>query len=395
MVLAAATIATAVPARAADTAAVSIASIATPVATGGDLNIDKVQVRNNTATAVAAVDVRFDLVQQTPGAWPFSFDSYQTDSACQLAAQVLPSYAVTCHYAVQIAAGATAGVAVRLRLSPSTESATAPSPLLKVTVGTGVDADTATVGPIVRVKRVADLSVRVAGQLTAPVGGIVNLQWIVTNKGPNTVPSVGLILTAPPGTEWTGSVAAECNPPAIPKTKYRCISDQPLPPGAGNVLTETWQLKIDSASVGTGQITAVSNLNAGSPDPYLDITDPNSADNTVTFTVGIGTKTGGVPGTPAAGGASHTAAAGSASPTPTDVTPSTATSGATSSPDTDTSVNPAAGGGARTPDAGPAMVKTSSNGVLLGSVGTVVLIAGALVGLFVYRRRSRATTTPD
>jgi len=402
IVLAAAIVAMAVPAGAAG-APVSIASSATPVAVGADLSIDKVQVRNNTAAAVAAVDVRFELVPASPAPWwPFSFDSYQSDSACHLDGQVLPSYAVVCHYGVQVAAGTTAGIAVRLRLSPGTDSATAPSPLLKITVGTGADADTTTVGPIVRVKRVADLAVRLASQPKGRVGGIVDLQWIVTNKGPDTVPNVGLILTAPPGTEWTGAVAAQCNPPAIPKTKYRCISGEPLPPGGGRILTETWQLKIDSAAVGTGQITAIYNLNGGSPDPYLDITDPNTADNTVNFTVGIDTGTAGATGAPAPGGAPHTAAAGGA---PADnattatataaATPGPAASDATPSPDTETGVNPAASATSRTPAASAALVRTSSNGVLLGAVGSIVLIAGALLGLVAYRRRPRTATTPD
>jgi hypothetical protein len=359
----------AVPAAAADTAPLTIASTATPTAVNQDLTIDTLKVTNNTTAAVTAVDVRFDLVRASQAdPWPFDFGSFQTDAACPMP-PTSPAYELACHYTVQIAAGATVGVAVKLEVDPTTDSATAPTPELQITVGTGTATDTTTV-PIDRVKRVADLGARVTGQLHGRVGDIVNLQWIVSNKGPDSVGAVGLILIAPPGTEWTGATAAECNPAVIPKTKYECISASTLAPG--HTVSETWQLKIDSATVGTGQFTAVYDLRAGSPDPYVDITDPNMADNTVNFTVSVDTTTPGRVGNPSPG---------AVTPTPT-ATAAIATAEPTTTAEP---LNIPADGAS--PMAVASFSLASSNGVLLSVFGVFVLIGIALAGLVTYRRR--------
>jgi hypothetical protein len=366
------------PASAAGGAPIAIVSSGTPVAVGLDLTVDTLQVHNNSSVAVATLDVRFELVRASAfDAWPFDFSQDQTDSACDIGNES-PAYAVTCHYAVPIAAGAGAAIAVKLHLSPSTDSATAPAPQLKITVGTGADTDTVTVGPIVRVKRVSDLAVRVAGQLTGRVGGVVNVQWIVTNLGPDTAPSVGLVLVAPPGTEWTGSAAAACNPPAIPNTKFRCVSAQPLPAGAGHAWTQTWQLKIDSLEVGAGEITVTTDLFTSTPDPYLNALDPNSANNAANVTVDV--EAG-----PAPAGISATRPTGP----PRAGVPDPFATTATTSP-ADASPTPATV--AATPPAASPVTLVSANST--GPVGgAAVLIATALLSLFarrLYRRRTVA-----
>jgi LPXTG-motif cell wall-anchored protein len=346
------------------TPSVSIVSAGNPVAVGQDLSIDKVVVRNNGTTSVTEADVQFDLVPVSRSDFPpFDFGQSQTDPSCQFPPSTLPSYTQACHYPVQIAPGATADFAVKLRLSPSSASAASAPMLLRITVGSGADADSTTVGPIDRVKRQADISVRVAGPLKGRVGDTVDVTWTVTNKGPDALPDVQFIFTAPTGTEWTGAAAHQCDPPAIPNTKYYCVSDGTV--AVGGEISETWQLKIDSAAVGTGQILVTSDLNAGQPpDPYLEIIDPNPADNTVDLTVEVDTSTSGPTTSP------------SATPTPTPV----ATGGV---------LSPAPVSASPTPVTPVALPKTGMDSALIAAIAGIALATGVLLVFVAGRRRSR------
>ncbi|GAA4570131.1 hypothetical protein GCM10023176_28070 [Micromonospora coerulea] len=267
----------------------SIVSLGNPVAVREDLTVDKIKVRNNSARAITRLDVRFELALARGEFPPVVVSQIQTDPAC-VRDQLGRGDGVVCHYPVQIAPGATAELVAKLRLDPTTASSTGPAPSLKVTVGTGATGDSRTTGPITRVQRRADLTVKLADtHLKGRVGDTVDVRWTITNGGPDTIAATALEITlvAPPGTEWTGDAAARCVPPRIPKTKYACTSDEPLQPGPAHALTETWQLKIVSPPAGDGEIRFTANRNAGSPDPYLDTTDPNPADNVVAIRIQV------------------------------------------------------------------------------------------------------------
>jgi LPXTG-motif cell wall-anchored protein len=331
----------------------SIVSVGPAVAVATDLTIGALRVQNNTPAAISGVEVRFELIKAAPpDPFPFGFLSTQRDTACRRASTSV----VQCSYPVQVAAGATADIAVALRLAPNTQSRSAPTPSLSITVGTDLDVDTTTVA-IDRVKRVADLSVRLAATPKGRIGDVVDVGWIVRNQGPDAALSLAITLTAPSGTEWTGSAAAACDPPTVPKTQYRCRSNGALP--AGQELAETWQLKIVSATVGTGDITVAIPV-VSTPDPYLDITDTNLANNAVALNVEIDT-----------------------SPKPSDSPDPTAAPSASSGSGDGGDQGP---GGQPAPGGGEPLPRTGSNVILVGTAGTATLLAG-LGLLFVARRK--------
>ena len=135
------------------------------------------------------------------------------------------------------------------------------------------------------------------------------------------------------------------------------------------MLTETWQLKIVSATVGTGEIRVTSNLYGGGMDPYLEISDPDSTNNTVALGVDIDTSTGG------SGNGTPTPGTSTATPRPGSTTAAPQTGGTSS-----------AGTGGRLPT-------TGDNVALIGGIGLAALAAGT--ALLVLTRRRRTDTTEE
>ncbi len=314
------------------------------VADGTRLTINAPKVRNDGATALTFVYVEYELIPASAtDSLPFEFMG-GGDQECSENGTI-PHRLIGCFYRTTVDPSTTLDVTTKLDLALTGTSMTSPSPSLKISVGTGSQ----TV-PITRTKvPPADLTVTIAGHRSGHVGDVVDVPWTVTNHGPGTVPkgSLTLRLNAPSGTEWTGPAAALCRRPVPgPQPNYVCKVDDEVVPGQAT--SETWQLKILSTPVGTGEISAYPMPFIG-VDPYRDMIDPNPEDNRVLITIDTGNGTGG-------------AAAGSAP-------------------------------GAGDSGTGAGLPVTGTNVAIIAVAGLVVLLTG--VGLLLIRRRRVAFTIDD
>ncbi|HEX6500401.1 MAG TPA: LPXTG cell wall anchor domain-containing protein [Micromonosporaceae bacterium] len=341
-------------------ASLSILSVSTPVEHRADLTIDKITIRNDGATDVSTVDLRFELVSDPGVIAPITWSTLYDLTPCHPSEPVTPVPALDCAYPVHVAAGAMADISAHLKVDPTTSSATAPAPKVKITVGDPQTGASVTTPAVNRVRYSADLAVAVDGQPTGRVGDTVDVRWVVTNNGPDSTGSFGIGLTAPSGTEWTGDAAAHCNP--NPTVFHQCIAVVDLP--AGRSYSETWQLKITSVDVAPGSVIVVADWHAGSPvDPYFGLPDPDQANNTAPLTVDVDTSPRpSVSATPSISPSTHVTGAPSASASPT----------------------PAAG----------SLPKTGSNITPYALVGVGALVAGGVL-LVLVRRRRRLQFTAD
>ncbi|WP_412541850.1 LPXTG cell wall anchor domain-containing protein [Longispora sp. K20-0274] len=245
-----------------------------------ELTMGPVTLRNTGAGAATKAVVRFELDARVSSAYQFAADADLNDPRCKHPA--VPTglgseFYLDCEYPVAIAAGGTASLTASHLLALRGGAGDA-LPTVKVTVtSSGEDSDTKSVVPTWK-KLTADLAVTVdASRLHGNVGDVVDLPWTVTNLGPDVATDgFALILIAPPGTEWTGAAAATCNPPRVPNTEYRCASHSKVEVGAAHSVTETWQLKIVSSTIGSGTVqVAIS----GNPAEYRRVSDLNPAND--------------------------------------------------------------------------------------------------------------------
>jgi hypothetical protein len=331
------------------------------VAENGVLTIGPVQLTITGGARTVPFTVRLEL-DDAGSSQPFRFLNDGAD-ACHRPAGVTSGLVLDCQYAVPVdGLGGVSDVTLAPRVTitaitaASTSSTTGGS--VKLTVTGDVGGTHAGIRPV-DLHRQAHLTAAVAGPISGHVGDIVDVPWTVTNTGPDELPGTKgqVTLTAPTGTEWTGTAPARCNPPAVPKTTYVCYTGVLLP---GRSLSETWQLKIVSNTVGTGHITTAIKTQAGEL-PNLAVTDPNAgqgSDAAIKVTV--------LSGPPATG-----------SPTP--VPSATATEPHNPASPTHSSTS------APLPVTGTNLVAVAGGGLLAVALGAILLIAAR-------RRRTTSKT---
>ncbi len=255
----------------------SIVSVSTPAQVKYELRLGNVAVRNNSASRVGVVNLRFELVPDRGAALPIAWSTIFPQKHCGRPV----SGVLDCEYLVEAGPGTTVDVPVVLYVDPTSASTTAPAPRVKVTVGDPATGDSVTSAPVDRHKVAVDLAVSVDGPLTGRVGDVIDVRWLVVSNGPDPVGAYSMDFTAPGGTEWTGAAVASCDP--VPRVVHHCG-------GSGERFYGTWQLRILSADVAPGSIRVFFDWTGGKPaDPYFDWVDPDDTNNTVALTVKVGT----------------------------------------------------------------------------------------------------------
>jgi LPXTG-motif cell wall-anchored protein len=349
------------------------------VAENGVLTIAPVHLRIDGVARTVPFTVHIELSEEL-GPQPFRFLN-NGDDACHRPSGTTSGLVLDCQYPLPVDDHGDVTLAPRLTITPITAS-------LGSTIGGSVklsitpDGGGTAVGirPI-DLHRHVHLTASAPDSVSGHVGDIVDVPWTVTSTGPDELPSAGALFTftAPPGTEWTGRAAAQCDPPVVPKTKYVCTNATVLLPGSS--FGDTWQLKIISDVVGTGHITAQLASNAGLP-PDQAITDPaegRGSDAEINVKV--------LPGPPVSD--TPTPATSSPATRPTPATSGPATSGpATSSPATEP-LKPAQPAPSTRVAALPT---TGGNSALIATVGLLTLIAGGIL-LAATRRRRKISHT--
>ncbi|MEV6525801.1 hypothetical protein AB0M43_28025 [Longispora sp. NPDC051575] len=243
------------------------------VAEDGVLTFGGVRVGiTDTPSRVAVFHLTFEL--EDPELMPhFQFLADDNGARCHTPPGGTPGRTQKCAYTVNLDGHDEAVFSPRLRITPLSADPAARASLIWVTFAPeGMDAS-ARRGVRAAMRHKAHLTAAVHGPVTGQIGDVVDVPWTVTNVGPDELPGfrASLTLTAPGGTEWTGAAAARCDPPAIPKVEYRCVGSGILVPGA--TMTETWQLRITSTTVGTGRVTAQLIDSAGESED-MGFTDP-------------------------------------------------------------------------------------------------------------------------
>ncbi|MGY0236614.1 hypothetical protein [Longispora urticae] len=270
------------PAHAAPAPAAPVFSAAMPgppIAEDGIMTVGEVRVSLTETPSRTAV---FHLVFEfAPSNMEPAFQFADNGATCRVPEGGVPGTTLDCAYTVHLDDHDAGTFAPRIRITPLRDLPTMGGPLLWVKIAPeGMEDNYVRGGGMVGLRHRAHLTVAVA-PVTGQIGDVVDVPWTVTNVGPDELPGVraDLTLTAPSGTEWTGAAAAQCDPPVIPKVKYHCHGS----PGTlvpGGTMSETWQLRITSATVGTGRVTVALTDSSGEqidvrftdPTPGLDST---------------------------------------------------------------------------------------------------------------------------
>ncbi|MEV0458285.1 LPXTG cell wall anchor domain-containing protein [Catellatospora methionotrophica] len=263
-----------------------IRSIGDVVATRDTLRVDKV-VMEIGFVGTQQITFRFDLDTSQVGA-PAGFLADQADPACRTLGTA-PAATVECAYTRQITAGKDEEFTFGHRIAPPGPPGR-PEVEMTVTVGELSQRRTLVAN---RVKPESDFVVTTGAPAQGHVGETVEFTWTLTNVGPDAVWDYpGMIkLTAPAGTEFpplaqiTKPEGLGCNDRTASKTNLDCWFVV-VKPGAANARRVTWPLKIVSATVGEGRVTAtLSNMTGQHPE--ADYEDPTPADNTAPIRVSV------------------------------------------------------------------------------------------------------------
>jgi hypothetical protein len=264
---------------------IGLVSTGTAVASRDSLAIGPVVVDIGMPAQTTQVTFRFQALEAAGGPPLLSFLAEQTDPACHTVGAVTSANVVECAYTRQVDPAVDLDFSFALRTTRPLYHGTGAKPAIRVTINVG----TLSIGTTIsadRVKPEADFVVAVKHPIRAHVGGIVDIEWTVTNVGLDPVwgHDSDVILTAPTGTRWVGPGLDLCRA-TTPSMVYRCglgVTE----PGAGKAHSRTWQLEILSADVGQGLVSARM-FNATNLHPDDDFVDPTPENNTAAINVEI------------------------------------------------------------------------------------------------------------